>query len=41
MIYAMDLTPLIADPQASVSAYVQGFADRFAQDVMARMARFQ
>jgi LmbE family N-acetylglucosaminyl deacetylase len=41
MIYAMDLTPLIADTKESVSAYVQGFADRFAQDVIARLARFQ
>jgi LmbE family N-acetylglucosaminyl deacetylase len=41
MIYAMDLTPLITDTGASVSAYVQGYADRFAQDVMARLARFQ
>jgi LmbE family N-acetylglucosaminyl deacetylase len=41
MIYAMDLTPLIADTKESVFAYVQGFADRFAQDVIARLARFQ
>lgn len=41
MIYAMDLTPLVTDREESVSAYVQGFADRFSQDVMVRLARFQ
>jgi len=41
MIYAMDLTPLITDTIGSVAAYVRGFADRFAQDVIARLARFQ
>jgi hypothetical protein len=41
MIYAMDLTPLVNDPDKDVSAYVQGFVDRFAQDVMARLARLQ
>ena len=41
MIYAMDLTPLVTDPGEGVSAYVQGFADRFVPDVMARLARFQ
>ncbi len=39
MIFAMDLTPLIEDPSASVSGYVQGFVDRFAQDVLKRLAK--
>jgi LmbE family N-acetylglucosaminyl deacetylase len=41
MIYAMDLTPLVMDETKSVSTYVRGLADRFVQDVMTRMARFQ
>ena len=41
MIYAMDLTPLVVDPDKSVTAYLTEFADRFVQDVMARVARFQ
>jgi len=41
MIYAMDLTPLVVDPDKNVAAYVQEFADRFVEDVLARMARFQ
>jgi hypothetical protein len=41
MIYAMDLTPLVADETKSISTYVQRLADRFVQDVMARVARFQ
>jgi LmbE family N-acetylglucosaminyl deacetylase len=41
MIFAMDLTPLVADPDQSVADYLRGFADRFVQDVMSRLARFQ
>jgi LmbE family N-acetylglucosaminyl deacetylase len=39
LIYAMDLTPLIQDPSLDVGQYVQGFIDRFAQDVRARIAK--
>ncbi|GIV19389.1 MAG: hypothetical protein KatS3mg023_1140 [Armatimonadota bacterium] len=39
LIYAMDLTPLIQDPSLDVGQYVQGFIDRFAQDVQARIAK--
>ena len=41
MNYAIDLTPLVADPQLDVQAYVQGFIDRFTADVRARISRFQ
>lgn len=40
-IFAMDLTPLVVDPDKNVAAYVQEFADRFVQDVVARLARYQ
>ncbi len=39
MIFAMDLTPLIKDPSLNIGAYVQGFIDRFAREVMERLAR--
>lgn len=39
LIYAMDLTPLIKDPSLDVAQYVQRFIDRFAQDVLARIAK--
>lgn len=39
LIYAMDLTPLIKDPSLDIGQYVQGFIDRFAQDVQARIAK--
>ncbi|MEJ5253542.1 MAG: PIG-L family deacetylase [Chthonomonadetes bacterium] len=39
LIYAMDLTPLIKDPSLDIAEYVQGFIDRFAQDVQARIAK--
>lgn len=37
--FAMDLTPLVADPSLSVVAYVTGFIDKFRADVEARVAR--
>lgn len=40
MSFAMDLTPLIHDPGLSVSAYVQEFVGRLAQDIMARLECF-
>jgi LmbE family N-acetylglucosaminyl deacetylase len=41
MSFAMDLTPLIADPARSVQSYVQEFTERFAQEVLTRMTRLQ
>ena len=38
-VFAMDLTPLVDDPARSVQTYVQGFVDRFAQEVSERLAR--
>ena len=37
--WAMDLTPLIANPALSLAEYTQGFVDRFKQDVAARLAK--
>ncbi len=39
--FAMDLTPLIRDPERDIHAYVQEFINRFAQDVRERVSRFQ
>lgn len=36
--FAMDLTPLIADPSLDIVAYVQSFIDRFAQDVRQQLS---
>jgi hypothetical protein len=33
----MDLTPLIQDPSLDIQTYVQGFLERFAQDVMEQL----
>lgn len=33
MSYAMDLSPLVANPELDIQAYVQGYIDRFAQEV--------
>ncbi len=40
-IYAMDLTPLVEDPTLDVQAYVVGFIERLADDVAARIGRYQ
>jgi LmbE family N-acetylglucosaminyl deacetylase len=37
MAFAMDLSPLIRDPGLSIQAYVQGFLERFGQDVMEQL----
>ena len=37
--YAMDLSPLIANPELEIQAYVQGYIDRFAQDVNSMITR--
>jgi LmbE family N-acetylglucosaminyl deacetylase len=39
MSFAMDLTPLIADPDVSPAAYVREYVDRFAQDITDRLTR--
>jgi hypothetical protein len=39
MAFAMDLTPLITEPALDVQRYVQGFIDRFAQEVKERFER--
>ena len=41
MIFAMDLTPLVADPGLDVQSYVGGYIERFRQDVSARLARLR
>ena len=40
MSYAIDLTPLTADPTLDIQSYVQTFITRFAQDVAERLAKF-
>lgn len=41
MVFAMDLTPLVADPTRDIAAYIQDYIARFAADVRARMEKFQ
>lgn len=41
MSFAMDLTPLIRQPDLEVETYIQGFIDRLAGDVAERMARLE
>ena len=41
MSYAMDLTPLISDPNLDVTSYVQEFIDRFVEDVAGRLEKFK
>ena len=38
--WAMDLTPLVQDPQLSIADYTQQYVERFRQDVAARLAKF-
>lgn len=40
MSYAMDLSPLIANPELDIHTYVQGFIDHFAQEVKTLITRF-
>ena len=37
--YAMDLTPLVTNPDLDIQEYVQGFIDRFAQEVKTTITR--
>ncbi len=39
LIFAMDLTPLMADPSIEPAAYVQGYIDRFAKEVSDRIRK--
>jgi len=39
LIYAMDLTPLVRDPNLAVADYTQAAIDRFRADVAARLAK--
>lgn len=38
--FAMDMSPLIFDDQLDPSVFVQGFIERFAQDVTQRLQKF-
>lgn len=40
VIFGVDLTPLIQDDKLDPVIYINGFIDRFAQDVSARVAKF-
>ncbi len=39
--FAMDLTPLVQDPQLDPNTYVQGYVRRFADEVAARLKKVQ
>jgi len=39
VIFAIDLTALIKDPRTDIKEYIGGFLDRFAKDVLERIAR--
>jgi len=41
LIFAMDLTPLVEDDARDVTAFVQDYLDRFAQDVAARLKKLR
>jgi LmbE family N-acetylglucosaminyl deacetylase len=38
--FAMDLTPLVEDPNLSIAEYVLGFVDKFRNDVQRRLTAF-
>ncbi len=38
--FAMDLTPLMMDPTRDIAGYVDGYIQRFAQDVSSRLGKF-
>ncbi|MBI2843770.1 MAG: PIG-L family deacetylase [Armatimonadetes bacterium] len=40
MMFAMDLTPLVDDPQMNIKNYVTDYIRRFEQDVLSRLSRF-
>jgi len=37
--FAMDLTPLVADPEKPIAAYVTAYIDQFKKDVEAKLAK--
>ena len=41
MSYAMDLTPLVLDPNKDITAFVEEFIQRFSQDVTDRLGRLR
>ncbi len=41
VMFAMDLTPLIHDPDREIGAYVREFIERFAREVTGRLERFR
>jgi len=41
LVFAMDLTPLIENPEMDIPAYAQSFIENFAQDVQKRINRMQ
>ena len=38
--YAMDLKPLVDDPSLDIAEFVDGFVQRFRDDVRSRVERF-
>jgi hypothetical protein len=38
--YAMDLKPLVDDPSLDIAEYVDGYVERFRDDVRSRVSRF-
>jgi hypothetical protein len=38
--FAMDLTPLVENPNLPISGYVLGFVDRFREDVAGKLRTF-
>ena len=38
--YAMDLKPLVDDPSMNMVEYVDGYVERFREDVRSRVSRF-
>ena len=38
--FAMDLTPLVVNPKLDIADYVDGFIERFSDDVRARISKF-
>ena len=38
--YAMDLKPLVDEPSMDIVKYVDGYVERFREDVRSRVSRF-
>lgn len=39
MIFAMDLTPLVTDPNMDIAIYINGFVERFSKDIASRLVK--